>query len=227
MSHIRPHMLGLLAMLVAGAGLDAALAAGASDAEIALKPVAAKTPPGLAVALFAPDTTLKSPLETLAPVQSWPVTSLGLTLNANTGLCADHTIESILALPNQENGQANADGPDCIFGMLLVIEGGPKRFEVATECGDWVDDAATCWGYGQAGEFRIQREHAKAGAGGVRLVFPGPPKPVSKEAAGEAAEPSAQKYGLFLDTLLDDNKQAKGDLWLTWTGGTVEVGYTR
>ena len=195
-----------------------------ADAEIALKPVVPALSPGLTVVQFAADTTLKSPVESLTAEQSWPVTALAVSLNANTGLCADKTIEQILEAPNQD--QAAADGPDCIFGALLKIEAGAKRFEIATECGDWADDVAVCWGYGQTGEFKLVREGRKATAG-LRIVFPAPSKIAGKDSGVEATDPTAQKYGLFLDTLLDDKKQVKGDLWLTWTIATVEIAFKR
>ena len=196
----------------------------AIEPDIVLQPAAGASPKGLSVALFAADSTLKSPVEALQPTQSWPVAALKVSLNANTGLCGEHTIAGILVLPNQDKDQSNPDGPDCIFGMQLSIEGGPRKVEIATECGDWVDNAALCWGYGQTGEFRLVRESAAATAK-LKLVFPGPVAPAPKPASGE--DPAAQKQGLFLDTIVDDKKVNQGDLWLVWTTATVEIAYTR
>ena len=163
--------------------------------------------------------------------QSWPITSLGLVLDGDTGRCADHAIAAILELPNQAATATDADGPDCIFGARLTIDAGPKRFEIAAECGDWANNIATCWGFDQNGEFRLGRDREKAPTQ-FRLVFPGPAKPAAPgPAAAEAGSPdkdtAAQRHGLFLDTLVDDKKEAKGDLWMVWTGATVEVEYTR
>ena len=190
---------------------------------------------GLIVSLFAPDSTLTAPVETLKPTQTTPVTALGVSLNNNPGLCPDHTIAKIVELPNQEAGAASTDSPECIFGAQLTIESGGKKFEIATECGDWVDNAASCWGYGQTGEFRLLRETATAPSK-FRLVFPAPaanvpplkpPAKSSAEADTNAADAARQKHGLFLDTLLDDKKESKGDLWMVWTGQTVELAFMR
>ena len=221
-------------------------ASGAAEAGIVLQPAGANSLHGLTVAQFAPDSTIKSSVEALKPEQSWPVSALRISLNADTGLCADHTIARILELPNQDKDQANSDGPDCIFGAMLGIEAGPKTFEIATECGDWVDNAATCWGYGQTGEFRLLRDKQMAPSQ-FRLVFPGPAGPAAPaapaanaSAAGAGApsssgspgnpgseDPASQKHGLFLDTLLDGKKESKGDLWLVWTSATVDVPFFR
>jgi hypothetical protein len=224
----------------AGAGLLAALLvvggdARASDADIVLKPSGPLNLAGLAVSLFTADSTLTAPVENLMPVQSTPVTALRVTLNNNPGLCPDHTIAKIVELPNQEAGATSVDGPECIFGAQLTIEAGPKTFDIATECGDWIGNTATCWGYGQTGEFRLLRETAAAPSK-FRLVFPAPtakapsikPPAKSDEAdAASAADSDRQKHGLFLDTLLDDKKESKGDLWLVWTSARVEIAFTR
>lgn len=223
-----------------GAGLLAAIvgqspAARASDADIDLTPAGAMNLSGLSVSLFAPDSTLTAPVETLKPTQTVPVSALGVSLNNNPGLCPDHTIAKIVELPNQDAGATSADGPECIFGAQLTIASGPKKFEIAAECGDWVDNAAMCWGYGQTGEFRLIRESV-ASPSKFRLVFPAPAAKVpsikpSAKSGGEtdtnAADPARQKYGLFLDTLLDEKKESKGDLWLVWTGQTVDIAFTR
>lgn len=199
------------------------LATALADAEVILKPFGSTLPSGLTVAQFAADATLKAPIESLRPEQAWPVTALGVSLNADTGLCADKTIDQIL--DSADADAAGGDGPDCIFGALLKIEAGARRFEIATECGDWAEDTASCWGHGQTGEFKLVREGRKAGSG-MRLVFSAPPK-VAGSGGGDATDAAAQKYGLFLDTLLDDKKQARGDLWLIWTTATVEIAFTR
>jgi hypothetical protein len=219
-----------LATISVAAGLTTIQTGAASpalDADIVLNPAGAGLPPGLTVGLFAPDTTIKSAVEGLKPEQSWPVAAFRVALNANTGLCADHTIARILELPNQAKDQANPDGPECIFGALLSIEAGPRKFEIATECGDWVDNAALCWGYGQTGEFRLIRDKP-AGSATFKLVFPGPvAKAAAPASGGNSEDPAAQKHGLFLDTLVDDTKENKGDLWLTWTSTTVEITFLR
>lgn len=229
-----------VATVVAGLASGTLGARSAPDAAIVLTPAAGATPAGLTLGLFAPDITLKGAVESLKPDQSWPVTALGVSLNADTGLCGEHTIARILELPNQDKDASNPDGPpdgpECVFGAQLTITAGPHLREIATECGDWVADAAPCWGYGQTGQFRLVREGAAAPAR-FRLVFPGPgtrvppgkapdKEPPEKEAP-ETAEPANQKHGLFLDTLLDAKKSAKGDLWLVWTGATVELAFTR
>ena len=218
--------------------------AAGTDADIVLKPSSGTTAPagagGLTVALFAADTTLSAPVEALKPEQSWPVSTLEVALNANPGLCGDQPIAKILDLPNLGKDEPTGDGPECIFGVLLTIEAGPRKFEVATECGDWVDNTALCWGYGRTGEFRLIRATQKA-AVQFRLVFPGPgPKRTPQAKAPAAAggsrpgdpttgsdDPASQKHGMFLDTLLDDKKDSKGDLWLVWTSATVDIAYTR
>ena len=119
--------------------------------------------------------------------------------------------------------------------MRIHTTGQLETVEIATECGDWVDNAAACWGYGQTGEFRLVRETAKAPSN-FRLVFPAPTAKVpstnptaksGEEADANAADLARQKHGLFLDTLLDDKKESKGDLWLVWTGQTVELDFKR
>ena len=227
--HLRPN-LALVATLTIGMMPAGSIFASSPAAEtaIVLKPAPGARPLGLAVALFAPDATIKSSVESLKPEQSWPVTGLTVSLNSNTGLCGDHSIAHIIELPNQDKDQTNPDGPDCIFGALLTIEAGPQKFEIATECGDWTDNAALCWGYGQTGEFRLLREQPAASPK-FRLVFPGPAAVAAKPSAAppNADDPAAQRHGLFLDTLLDDKKVNKGDLWLVWTSATVEISYTR
>lgn len=218
---------------IASAALTATSAA-SPDPDVVLRPVAPHDPKGLSVGLFAADSTLKAPVETLKPLQSTAVTALKVSLNNNPGLCPDHTVTQILELPNQEPGGPPADGPECIFGALLGIETATRSYEVATECGEWVDNVATCWGYGQTGEFRLHRNAAKSPSA-FRLVFPGsaalPGKTAerspSDEDAGATPDPTGQKHGLFLDTPIDEQKRVRGDLWLVWAGGTVEIAYMR
>jgi hypothetical protein len=226
------RMAGLLLAVIAAPSLPVR----ASDADIVLKPAGAMNLQGLSVGLFTADATLTTPVEKLMPLQAEPVSALSVSLNNNPGLCPDQTIARIVELPNQETGSATADGPECVFGVQLSIESGPKKYEIATECGDWVDNTATCWGYGQTGEFRLVRDAATAPSK-FRLVFPAPtanvppikpPAKSSEEAdAASSADPARQKHGLFLDTLLDDKKESKGDLWLVWTSTTVDVTFTR
>ena len=216
---------------VALAGLTAAplmagAASGAGPDAIALKPDGAPSHVGLAVSQFAADSTLKAPVERLKADQSWPVSSLNVALNTDPGLCGDHAIARVVELPNQDAAVVAAgDGPDCIFGALLTIVAGPKRFEIATECGDWIANVANCWGFGQTGEFRLARDREQAPAQ-FRLVFPGP-APAGADAAAADKDSTAQRHGLFLDTVLDDRKEPMGDLWMVWTGATVEIAFTR
>lgn len=204
----------------------------ASDADIVLKPAGQLPLDGLAVGLYSPDSTLHAPVESLKAEQSWPLTSLRVALNTNPGLCGEHTIAQVLELPNQDG--APVDGPECVFGLLLTAQTDQRTFEIATECGDWIGDQSTCWGYGQTGAFRLTRDRDKAPSK-FRLIFPSPGRPTPAPATGGKPEPgdtaggdpSGQKFGLFLDTLLDDKKEAKGDLWLVWAGATIELSFTR
>ena len=216
---------------IAAAGLGIALPGVPAQAEsqLALKPATTNDHGGLRIGRYPADSTLKAPVETLKPEQSWAVRSVAALLNADIGQCQELPIEQIVSLPNKADDTVT----ECMFALSLTIVAETQTFSLVAECVDWIDDAARCSGYGETGAFtltRDQTENPKA----FRLIFPTAITKSSANAAGPDprtvngdGDLIRQKYGLFIDSIVDDKEGPKGDIWLVWPGPAVTLSFLR
>jgi hypothetical protein len=195
-----------------------------AQSDIPLKPAGAHDFSGLKVNRLKAESTANTAVEKVKPEESWDVRGLTVSLNADSGLCGTETIEAILSKPDA--AAPSVQGSDCLFAVLIAVDTASRPFEAGGECGEWIANTARCSGFGETGEFRIVRDKP-SGPSRFDLVFPSAAD-AAKTTPVAGGDQSGQRFGMFLDSVLDPKTGShKGDVWMVWGGTTVKLGFTR